>query len=244
MLWGFGASAVGIPTSSSHALVGGLIGAAVAAQGWTAVVSTGVGRVVLFLVVAPVLGLAIGYLGTEALIYYLRQARAHPSVVNALQKWSIASSLVFALAHGTNNAQKSMGVIGLTLLILGDTPAFDVPLWATALSAAFLSLGVAVGGQKVIRTLSTRLYTLRTMHGLTASVSSTLVVFAATLWGLPISATQVTSMAVAGAGAADRPSKVRWNVVGDILLTWVVTIPGAALLAAGGYLILRALVSV
>jgi len=237
--WGLGASSLGIPTSSSHALVGGLVGAAFAAQGWGVIRIAGVERVVVFLIIAPLLGLVIGYLGTKALIYYLTQSVAHPRVVHTLQKWSITSSLVFALGHGTNNAQKSMGLIALSLLILGDTATFGVPVWATVFSAAFLALGVAIGGQKVIKTLSTRFYTLRTLHGLAASVSSTLVIFGATLLGLPISATQVASMAIAGSGAADRLSKVRWSVVGDILVTWLVTIPGAGLCAAGIYLALH-----
>jgi inorganic phosphate transporter, PiT family len=239
ILWGFGASTLGIPTSASHALVGGMVGAALAAKGLAVMQVAGVVRVLIFLVMAPLLGLAAGYLVTKLMIYYLAQSGAGPDVVRGLRRWTIVSCLAFAVGHGANNAQKSMGLIALSLLILGDARTFEVPLWATAASAMFMAAGVAIGGQKVIRTLLTQFYTLRTLHGLSASVSGTAILLAATFMGLPISATQVSSMAVAGAGAGERVSKVRWDVVTDILTTWVVTIPGAGLLSAGIYLLLR-----
>lgn len=241
VFWGFGASSLGMPNSASHGLVGGLVGAALAAHGLAAVQIAGVARVVLFLVIAPILGLVLGFIGTEALVYWLMQTRANPGVVRALQRCSVLSALAFAVGHGTNNAQKSMGLIALSLWLIGESATVTVPTWAILGSAAFLSLGVAVGGQQVVRTINARLYQLRTMHGLVAAACSAVVIFAATFGGLPISATQVASMAVAGAGAADRPSKVRWQVISDILATWVITIPGAAAVSGGIYLALRLL---
>ena len=198
-------------------------------------------RVAAFLVIAPVLGLVIGVMGGEALVYWLQQTGAHPNVVHRLRRLSMVSALAFALGHGTNNAQKSMGLIALSLWLTGDAPSVTVPVWAVAASAACLAVGVAAGGQQVIRTINARLYQLRTIHGLVAAASSAAVIFGATLGGLPISSTQVASMAVAGAGVADRPGKVHWEVIQDILATWVITIPGAGLLSALCYLAFRVL---
>jgi inorganic phosphate transporter, PiT family len=232
IVWGIGASALGMPNSLSHGLVGGMVGAALSAHGLAAVLVAGVAKVLVFLIVAPVLGLVLGFIGAELLLYWLVQTRAHPEVVRTLQRLGVLSAMAFALGHGTNNAQKSMGLIALAVWLNSRGDSLVVPPWAVAASAVCLAAGVAVGGQKVIRTINARLYQLRTLHGLVAAATSAVVIFGATWGGLPISATQVASMAVAGAGAADRPSKVRWGVIGDILTTWAVTIPGAGLIAA------------
>ena len=234
--WGLAASSLGMPNSASHGLVGGLVGAAMAAGGPGAVQVAGVARVAAFLIIAPVLGLLLGLLGGEALMYWLRQTGAHPNVVNRLRRISLALALAFALGHGANNAQKSIGLIALSLWLTGASPVVTAPVWAVAASAACLAAGVAVGGQQVIRTINARLYQLRTMHGLVAAASSAVVILGTTLGGLPISATQVASMAVAGAGVADRPGKVHWEVIQDILATWIITIPCAALLSALCYI--------
>ena len=243
IVWGLAASSLGMPNSASHGLVGGLVGAALAASGPGAIQVAGVARVAAFLVIAPVLGLVIGLLGGEALVYWLHQTGAHPNVVNRMRRLSMISALAFALGHGTNNAQKSMGLIALSLWLTGASPEVTVPIWAVAASAACLALGVAAGGQQIIRTINARLYQLRTMHGLVAAASSAAVIFGATLGGLPISATQVASMAVAGAGVADRPGKVHWEVIQDILATWIITIPGAALVAAVLYVAISRLIA-
>jgi PiT family inorganic phosphate transporter len=239
LLWGIGASALGMPNSSSHGLVGGLVGAALSAHGLAAIQVAGVVKVVTFLIVAPVLGLVLGFISAGLLLYWLVQTGAHPDIVRSLKRWGIASALAFALGHGANNAQKSMGLIALAVWLTGRGDSLVVPPWAVAASAVCLAAGVALGGQKVIRTINARLYQLRTLHGLVAAATSAMVIFGATWAGLPISGTQVASMAVAGAGAADRPSKVRWGVIGDILATWAVTIPGAALIAAVMHELLR-----
>lgn len=239
LLWGIGASALGMPNSLSHGLVGGMVGAALSAHGLAAVQVAGVAKVVVFLIIAPIVGLVLGFIGAELLLYWLVQTRAHPDIVRSLQRWGIVSALAFALGHGANNAQKSMGLIALAVWLSGRGDSLVVPPWAVAASAVCLAAGVALGGQKVIRTINARLYQLRTLHGLVAAATSAMVIFGATWGGLPISGTQVASMAVAGAGAADRPTKVRWGVIGDILTTWAVTIPGAALIAAMLYGLLR-----
>ena len=239
IVWGVGASALGMPNSLSHGLVGGMVGAALSAHGLAAVQVAGVAKVVVFLIVAPVLGLILGFTGAEMLLYWLVQTRAHPDIVRSLKRLGIASAMAFAVGHGANNAQKSMGLIALAVWLPGRNGSPVVPPWAVAASAVCLAAGAALGGQKVIRTINARLYQLRTLHGLVAAATSAIVILGATWGGLPISATQVASMAVAGAGAADRPSKVRWGVIGDILATWAVTIPGAALIAAVLYQLLR-----
>lgn len=241
ILWGLAAGRAGMPNSASHALVGGLVGAGFTAHGLEAIVVSGVTRVVLFLVLAPIIGLVVGYLAVGGLMYCLRQARAQPDVVRPLQRWSIAAALVFALGHGANNAQKSLGLIGLSLWLLGGSGAVEMPAWAYVASAVCLAAGVALGGQRILRTINARLYQLRTVHGLAAAAGGAVVIAAATFGGLPISATQVASMAVAGAGAADRWSKVRWNIIQDIFATWLVTIPLSALVAGLVYYLLAAM---
>jgi PiT family inorganic phosphate transporter len=240
ILWGLVAGRAGMPNSASHALVGGLVGAAFAAHGVEAIVAPGVTRVVAFLVLAPMIGLVVGYLGVSALMYTLQQTRAHPDVVLRLQRWSVVAALAFALGHGANNAQKSLGLIGLSLWLLGDARTVEMPAWAYLASAACLAAGVALGGQRILRTINARLFQLRTVHGLAAAAGGALVIAAATYGGLPISATQVASMAVAGAGAADRWSKVRWNIIQEIFVTWLVTIPLSALASGLIYLALAA----
>ena len=224
----------GIPSSSSHALVGGLIGATLFAAGASAIRSSGLVKILVALFVSPLIGLIVGYLITRLVFFLARNAtlRINWFFKNA----QILTGVGLALSHGTNDAQKTMGVIVLGLLANGSLTRFEVPLWVVAASAGVMALGTAIGGWRLIRTLGRRFYKIRPVDGFCTQMASALVILGAALWGGPLSTTQVVSATILGVGSAHRVSKVRWNVAGQIALAWVLTIPVTALLAAGLYL--------
>ncbi len=234
ILWNLITWYFGIPSSSSHALIGGLVGATLVAAGVYAIRSAGLIKILLALFLAPIIGLVGGYLITR-LVFFL--ARNAPLRINWLFKNAqILTGIGLALSHGTNDAQKTMGVIVLGLLAQGSLTRFEVPLWVVAASAGAMALGTSIGGWRLIRTLGRRFYKIRPVDGFCAQVASTIVILGAALLGGPLSTTQVVSATILGVGSAHRVSKVRWNVAGQIALAWVLTIPVTALLAAGLYL--------
>lgn len=228
----------GLPSSSGHALVGGLVGAALAAGGTQAVNwggfdgwhPVGVIGALAGLLVSPVIGLVIGLLAIRVLRRRSRRwtARWHGPVVGG--EWVAAAAL--SLSHGANDAQKAMGVIAALLLAAGETSAFEVPLWSKLLAGAAVTLGTALGGWRIVRTIGRRIFTLRPLDSLASQTSSTSVILGASLIGAPVSTTQVVASSVVGIGAGRRRWRhVRWAVVRDMGLAWVTTIPAAALLA-------------
>jgi PiT family inorganic phosphate transporter len=221
----------GIPSSSSHALVSGLIGAAAVHAGPASVNPRGLALVLAALFLSPALGLAVGYLLTR-LIFWLAR-RASPRINVLFQRAQILTALALALSHGANDAQKTMGVLALGLMTTGVATRFDIPLWVVAACGAALALGTAVGGWRLIKTLGARFYRIRPVHGFSAQLTSTGVVLAAALLGGPVSSTQVVSSAILGAGSAERLNKVRWGVAGHIAIAWLLTIPCTAALSAG-----------
>jgi len=229
--WGIGAWGLGLPTSSSHALVGALVGAVIGAAGWSAVQPAGLLKVGLALLLAPVLGFLSGWLVMRLMLNIARHFTPRVNVV--FKRGQVLTAVVLALSHGTNDAQKTMALIGLLLLIEGLTTEFTVPLWAVAAAASALALGFALGGYRIIRTLGVQIYRIRPIHGFCAQGSAAIVVLGAALLGGPVSTTQVIGAAIIGVGSAERLSKVRWPVARTIALAWVVTLPATALLAAG-----------
>jgi PiT family inorganic phosphate transporter len=227
----------GIPSSSSHALIGGMIGATLLAAGASAIRSAGLIKILVALFLSPVVGLFVGFLITRGVFYLARNAtlRINWFFKNA----QILTGVALALSHGTNDAQKTMGVIVLGLLAQGSLTRFEVPLWVVAASAGVMALGTSIGGWRLIRTLGRRFYKIRPVDGFCTQVASALVILGAALWGGPLSTTQVVSATILGVGSAHRVSKVRWNVAGQIALAWVLTIPVTALLAAALYLGLK-----
>lgn len=223
----------GLPSSTSHALVGGLVGAALAAGGLSALHPDGLAKVVIALFISPVLGMAFGYLGLKALRFLTRDAT--PSINAKLKQWQLATALVLALSHSTNDAQKAMGVIAMGMVVTGHTTHFYIPWWVIALCAVAIGLGTAVGGWRLIKTFGAKFYKIRPVHAFGSQFSSAIVILGAGLLGGPVSSTQVISSAIIGAGSADRLSKVRWAVVRDMGLAWLLTIPLSALLAAELY---------
>ncbi len=228
---------LGFPSSSSHALIGGMIGAAVIEDGFEVVKWVGLGKVVLALAISPLIGFAAGYLLMKLVLYSARAAT--PSVNRVFKGSQIVTAVALALSHGTNDGQKTMGIITLGLVTAGMLPEFRVPLWVVAASASAIALGTFTGGWRLIRTLGGKFFKIRPVHGFTTQIASAAVIMSAALLGGPVSTTQVVSSGIMGVGSAERFSKVHWNVAGQILTAWVTTIPVAALIAAGLLTLLR-----
>ena len=233
ILWNLVTWFFGIPSSSSHALIGGLVGAVAVSVGVQAIQIQGLGKVLIALFVSPLVGFLFGFLATR-LIYFLASG-ATPRINEFFKRGQLLTAIGMAFSHGTNDAQKTMGIITLSLIIGGVLPSFTVPTWVVAASAAAISLGTALSGRRLIRTLGGKFYKIRPVHSFSTQMSSALVILLASLIGVPVSTSQVVSSAIIGVGSSERFGKVRWGVAGDILMAWIVTIPASALLAAGMY---------
>ncbi len=229
----------GIPSSSSHALIGGLIGAGVVESGWGIVKVSGFLKVLLALGISPPLGLAAGFLVMKALLFLVRGAS--PRVNILFKRGQIVTGVALALSHGANDGQKTMGILVMGLLAAGALPEFSVPVWVIVLSGAALALGTFVGGWRLIRTLGGGFYKIRPVHGFATQVASATVIISAGLFGGPVSTTQVVSSAIMGVGSGERVSKVRWGAASQIAIAWAITIPVTAALAALLSIILRRL---
>ena len=228
----------GLPSSSSHALIGALIGMGLSVYGADAVQWGEVYPVVLALITSPIAGLFVAYVVTVALLNLLRRAR--PSQANgAFRRLQIFSSGFVAFSHGANDAQKTMAIITLALFSSGYLPEFVVPTWVALAAALAIGLGTWAGGWRIIRTMGTRIVRMDPVHGFAAQTVAAAVIQLATTWGLPVSTTQVVSGSVMGAGATRRFSAVRWGVARRIVWAWVFTIPASATLAALAALVIR-----
>jgi PiT family inorganic phosphate transporter len=220
-----------IPSSSSHALIGGIVGAAIAQAGWSAPQYRALlDKVVLPLVVSPLVGFAGALL---LMIVLLRTLGRHSPawIQSVFGRLQIFSSALMAYSHGGNDAQKTMGVITLSLVAYGAQRNFDIPLWVILASATAMAFGTAAGGWRIIRTMGTRLAELRPIHGFAAETSAGLVIEIASRLGYPLSTTQVISATILGAGASRRLRAVRWSIAGSIVTAWIVTLPTCAALA-------------
>ena len=230
---------VSIPSSSSHALIGGILGAVMVGVGWEHVVPSGLVKVLAALFVSPVAGLGVGFLFSK-LVYFL--ARNASLRINWFFKnTQVLTGLGLALSHGANDAQKTMGIIGLGLVSSGVLSSFSVPTWVIAISAGAIALGTASGGYRLIRTLGGKFYKIRPVNGFCAQIGSAVVVLGAALLGGPVSTTQVVSSTIVGVGAAERMSKVRWGVLGNIAIAWLLTIPISGIISALVYFLLRSI---
>jgi inorganic phosphate transporter, PiT family len=228
----------GLPSSSSHALIGALIGMGLAVYGADAVQWGEVVPVFIALITSPIAGLIIAYVVTVVLLNLLRRAR--PSQANsAFRRLQLFSSSFVAFSHGANDAQKTMAIITLALFSSGNLSEFAVPPWVALAAALAIGLGTWAGGWRIIRTMGTRIVRMDPVHGFAAQTVAATVIQLATAWGLPVSTTQVVSGAVMGAGATRRFSAVRWGVAHRIVWAWVFTIPASAILAASAALLVR-----
>jgi PiT family inorganic phosphate transporter len=231
----------GLPSSSSHALIGGVVGAALVAEGTSAIKGAGLlSKVIVPALVAPTLAFVVA--GVSILIAYNIIARLRPGSVNrGFRLGQIVTSGMLALSHGTNDAQKTMGIITLALVAHGNIAAsdFHVPTWVVISAATAISLGTYVGGWRIIRTLGTRIIKMDPAQGFTAQGAGAAVILASSHFGYPLSTTHTISGAVIGAGAAKRVSAVRWGVAGNIVAAWVLTLPAAGAIGALSYGVTR-----
>jgi len=210
------------------------------AEGLSTINLAGLQKVLLSLFISPVLGLLFGYLVLK-LIYFLARG-ASPGINVLFKRGQVGTSLALALSHGTNDAQKTMGIIAMAMVTTGFVSEFYVPWWVITLSASAIALGTAVGGWRLIRTLGGKFYKIRPVHAFGSQLTSAGIILGAALLGGPVSTTQVVSSSIMGAGAADRLSKVRWTVAREIAVAWLLTIPVSALVAAGLYLLIHLVV--
>ncbi len=223
----------GIPSSSSHALIGGIVGAVLAGAGFGAIKLQGLEKVLIALFTSPLIGFAAGFLITR-LIYFLAR-NATPDVNWFFKNGQFVTALGMAFSHGTNDAQKTMGIITLSLVISGNIPGFQVPFWVIIVSASAIALGTALGGWRLIRTLGGKFYKIRPVHSFSTQLTSGIVILTASVFGLPVSTSQVVSSAIIGVGSSERFGKVRWSVAQEIVTAWFITIPASALFSAGIY---------
>jgi phosphate/sulfate permease len=224
----------GLPSSSSHALIGGLVGAALAAAEsvkWSGILD----KVVIPMVLSPLIGLVLGYLFMLAILWTFRNRNAHKTE-RGFRHAQILSSGAMAFGHGTQDAQKTMGIITLALVTSGRLDGFDVPLWVIFASALAISLGTYSGGFRIIRTLGRRVIQLQPAGGFAAqTVASGVMIATATVLAVPVSTTHITTASIMGVGSTRRFSAVRWGVAGNIVAAWVLTLPAAGLVAALAY---------
>ena len=230
---------LGIPSSSSHALIGGLLGAVAAAAGFRAWQMDGIlGKVLLPLVGSPVAGFLIGLVMMILIFNIFR--RVNPHLMNDMfRRFQVLSAAYMAFSHGSNDAQKTMGIMTLALVTANVQSTFDPPLWVILLAASAISLGTAAGGWRIIKTMGTKVVKLDPVHGFAAETTAASIIFGASQIGMPVSTTHVISSAIMGTGSADRFNAVRWGVARNIGIAWVLTLPAAGLTAALSFLILN-----
>lgn len=237
--WNLATLALGIPTSTSHSLIGGLIGPAVAGYGLGAVQLSGLLKVLVALFLSPLLGMLAGYLMVKVSYFLARGASPRANIW--FKRGELVTAFSLAMAHGGNDAQKTMGIITLGLVSTGALSTFYVPFWVVISSAGAIALGTLFGGWGVIRTLGAKFYRVRPVHGFGAQSAASAVISLAAVLGGPVSTTHVISSAIVGAGSADRVQMVRWGLVGNIMLSWFLTIPTVAALGALLYVIIEAI---
>ena len=233
----------GLPSSSSHALAGGLIGAALPALGWQGLVWEGIGKIVVFIVLSPFIGMALGT-GMTIGTAWLVRGRAPLQVDRWFRRLQLVSSGIFSYSHGTGDAQKTMGIIAVILYgTIWSKREFDVPFWVVLLCHAAMGLGTAAGGWRIVRTMGHNLTKLQPIGGFCAETGGGVTILAIAKLGIPVSTTHTITGAIVGVGATRGARAVRWGVAGRIVWAWVLTIPASAFVAAGVYVATHALLS-
>jgi PiT family inorganic phosphate transporter len=227
---------LGLPSSSSHALIGGLVGAGVAKAGFGIVVWQGLGKTAAGIVLSPLLGFVLAQ-ALAAIVAWLARGATPYVVDRRFRLLQLASAALYSLGHGGNDAQKTMGIIAVLLYAQGYLGAtFYVPLWVVLVCQAAMALGTMLGGWRIVRTMGSRITHLRPVQGFCAETGGAATLFLATGFGVPVSTTHTISGAIIGVGAARRRAAVRWRIAENIVIAWIVTIPAAALVAALSYL--------
>jgi len=228
----------GIPSSSSHALIGGLIGAGIARAGFSVVHTRGVmEKVIVPMITSPIIGFIFGLLCMIVILWLFR--RANPNSVNKyFRRLQLLSSGIMALSHGTNDAQKTMGIITMALVSYHSLDTFKVPIWVIGACALTMGAGTMGGGWRIIRTMGSKMIKLKPVHGFAAETSAAAVILSASHFGIPVSTTHIISTAIMGVGSSKGVHALKWGIVGSIVMAWVLTIPTCMIIAAALYLIL------
>lgn len=233
LIWSLFTWQFGIPSSSSHALIGGIIGAVMMAVGIQAIKLEGLLKVIIGLFSSPLIGLIGGFILMKLVLYFT--GFASPRINNFFKRSQFITALFLAFSYGTNDAQKTMGIMTLTLYIIGFINGFHVPFWVIFVNSSLISLGTILGGWRLIRTLGAKFYKIRPVHAFTTQLTSASIILVNSFLGAPVSTTQVVSSAIMGIGSAERINKVRWGVAKEIGMAWIFTIPSTALISAGFY---------
>jgi PiT family inorganic phosphate transporter len=234
--WNLMTGYVGLPSSSSHALVGGLIGAVAMGAGWKAIEIPGLEKILIPLFAAPVIGFVIGFIILRIMIRLSWEAS--PTINEVFKRSQVYTVIILGLSHGSNDGPKAMGVITLALITENYLKTFIVPTWVILACALAMAAGTAIGGSSLIRTVGGKFYKIAPMDAFSTQLASAIVVTIASLTGGPVSASQVVSSTIMGVGAAERPNKVRWKIAQNIGTAWLLTIPATALIAALVYKLL------
>jgi PiT family inorganic phosphate transporter len=241
IIWNLVTWRLGIPSSSSHALIGGLLGASLISAGISSWQIDGViTKVLIPLVASPLIGFALGLLFMALLFNLFR--KAHPGTLNGrFRRVQVLSAGFMAFSHGSNDAQKTMGIMTLALVTAGLQTSFEPPLWVILTAASAISLGTAAGGWRIIKTMGTKVVKLDPVHGFAAETTAATVILSASSIGVPVSTTQVITSAIIGVGSSDRLKSVRWSVARSIVTAWFLTLPASGTAAALAYLVLNPL---
>jgi inorganic phosphate transporter, PiT family len=234
---------LGLPSSSSHTLVGGLVGAAVASTGWGSVIMAGVIKIVLFIVIAPILGMVMSFL-ISAIVIYLSRNHSPSGIDKHFRRLQLLSAAAFSLGHGGNDAQKSMGIIWVALIATGYATKNDpIALWIVLSCQGAIALGTLMGGWRIVKTMGQKITKLKPFEGFCAESAGAITLFAATNLGIPVSTTHVITGAIIGAGARKGVSAVKWGVTTKIFWAWILTIPVSAVVGSIVYHLLRLILS-
>lgn len=232
------ASVSGIPVSVTHSLIGGLLGAGIVSSGLQIIVLKGIKKIIVAMILSPILGFVGGVL-LIVLVSWIFKNTSFRKVNHSFRRWQILSAAWMAFSHGMNDAQNAMGIIAMALVSYGTLATFRVPLWVMLVCASAMALGTSIGGWKVIKTMGSKVFKLQPVHGFAAETSAAAVIAGMSLMGAPISTTHVISTAIMGAGSSRRLSAVRWGIVRNIVIAWIVTIPASAAVAGLMYFFFR-----
>lgn len=235
IIWVYVTTFLGLPISASHSLIGGYIGSALAAAGFSAVLWKGVFKIVIFIFIAPLVGLIAAYIFFIVILLFVH--KIPQSKVNSwFKKFQLVSVFAYSLSHGTNDAQKTMGIIAITLFTAGLLgAAFHVPFWVVIVSHLTIALGTLAGGKKVVKTMGLRITKLMPIHGFCAETAGAGTIIASSILGIPVSTTHVISGSIIGVGATKRISAIRWAIARKIVWAWFLTLPVSALFGALTY---------
>jgi PiT family inorganic phosphate transporter len=243
VIWVFTCTYFGMPISVSHSLIGGLMGPAIVKAGTSSIISAGLTKVLIFIVLSPLIGIILSYFIMILTLWIFR--KTHPRKVDSLFRGlQLLSSAIFSIGHGSNDAQKTMGIITVLLFSTGRLgPEFYVPTWVIFACYITIALGTLAGGKRVIKTLGSGLTHLKPVQGFCAETAGALTVIGSTLGGIPVSTTHTITGSIMGVGLTKRVSSIRWGVATNIIMAWIFTIPVTMIISGGTYLIISLFVS-